>query len=79
MEFTLSRIPHYMAEMTWEQLSNPDGSFNKECVPFEEYRTKWLNGSIYEDEYEWAQRRLYVNTLKRLHTIYRAMKEERSH
>lgn len=72
-----SKIPQLMAEMTWEQLSNPDGTFNKDCVPFEEFRTKWLEGTEYEDEWEWAQRRLYKTTLRRLHCCYRAEKAER--
>lgn len=71
----MSNIPEYMKNMTLEQLSNPDGTFNKECVSFEEYRTKWLKGTDYENETEWAQRRVYQNTIKRLHTCYRGLKE----
>lgn len=72
----MSNIVKYMKEMTLEQLSNPDGTFNKECVTFEEYRDKWLKGSDYENETEIAQRRVYANTIKRLHTCYRGLKEK---
>ena len=71
-----TKISQYMGTMTLEKLSNPDGSFNEECVPFEEFRTKWLKGSDYEDEWEWAQRRLYKTTIRRLHICYAAKKEK---
>ena len=70
----MSKRIELMGKMTLEQLSNPDGTFNKECVSFEDFRKNWLEGD-YLNETEWAQRRLYNNTIKRLHTCYRGLKE----
>lgn len=79
MSYKVSKIPELMGQLTWEQLSNSDGSFNRECVPFEVFQKEWLKDSEYEYETEWAQKRLYELTLKRIHTCYRAEKEKHSH
>ena len=70
-------IRRLIAQTPWERVANPDGSFNKECLSFEEFRTEWVKGTDYEDETEWAQRGLYENTIKRLHVHYGGLKEER--
>ncbi len=71
----MSKRADLINNMTLEQLSNPDGSFNRECVSFEEFRENWLEGE-YLEETEIAQRRIYDNTIKRLHGCYRALKSK---
>lgn len=69
-----SKRAELMNKMTLEQLSNPDGSFNKNCVTFDDFKKNWLEGE-YLNETEVAQRRIYDNTIKRLRGCYRALKE----
>ena len=70
----MSKRVEMMNKMTLGQLSNPDGSFNKDCVSFEDFRKNWLDED-YINETEIAQKRIYDNTIKRLHGCYRALKE----
>lgn len=70
-------IRRKISKIPWERVANTDGSFNKDCLSFEEFRTEWVKGTNYENETEWAQRRLYDNTLKRLHVHYSGLKKER--
>ena len=74
----MGRLSELMGQLTWEQLSNSDGTFNRECVPFEVFQKEWLKGSEFENETEWAQRRQYNLTLRRIcRCCYRAEKEKR--
>jgi len=59
-------------ELTWEQLSNPDGTFNKNFISYEEFCKNWLGEKF---TYEPENRELYANTIKRAHIRYRALKE----
>ncbi len=73
----MNKIAELLDNLTWEQLSNKDGTFNQNCVTFEEFVNVWLKDSDYENETEWAQRRLYNMYLKRIHLMYVMIRKER--
>lgn len=58
-------------ELPEEKLFNPDGSFNRNCVTYEEFCRDWVTGTFYEqEEFSSSVPSMYRNTIKRLHLRY---------
>lgn len=61
-----------ISEMPEEKLVNPDGTFNKDCLSYEDFCRDWVPGTYYEqEELACFRKGVYENTMKRLHLRYR--------
>lgn len=67
-----------ITEMPEERLFNSDGTFNNNCLSYEEFCNEWVKDTFYEQK-EFAEliEGLYKNMMSRLRIRHMFIKEER--